>query len=66
MTATPAPRHAHHQDINNAILLTPTRCHPTTQSQRSRKPAPQHAERAGHRGGGQGQDDAGLDQLDRQ
>jgi hypothetical protein len=32
MTATPAPRHAHHQHLNTAILLTPTRCHPTTQS----------------------------------
>lgn len=33
MTATKNQPHAHYQDIHTAIPLTPTRCHPTAQSQ---------------------------------
>lgn len=33
MTATTPPPHTHYQDLNTAIPLTPTHCHPTTHSQ---------------------------------
>jgi hypothetical protein len=32
MTATTTPPHTHYQNINTAIPLTTTHCHPTTHS----------------------------------